>query len=189
MLFMQDNFPRKVKKEVNAAQKQSNDPKRLFFTKVSPIENFTHPIGFDLLLRYIEKNRGMVKYSVIENNVLHDVLLENGRPVKRVMIELMGKSIRWTVENGKIGWRNELSFIKNRIERGDRLDMEQLALLCTLKAAFYPYRVHPVRFLSMHIEPERLYEINKSSLMSIYTKSAWNKPDDAINNDAPPAEG
>ena len=187
---MQDNFPKKVGKLVKVAQDQREDPKRLFFTKISSVENFKHPIGFDLLLRYIEENRGMVKFEkTLEGGTQGDMLLENGRPVRRVMIELMCKSIRWTVENGRIGWRNELSFIKNRIERGDRLDMEQLALLCTLKTAFYPCRVHPVRFLSLHMEPEQLYEMNRSSLMNIYTKSAWNKPDDVIKNDAPPAEG
>ena len=186
---MQDNFPKKAKDIAKVTQKRSDDPKRLFFTKVSPIENFKHPIGFDLLLRHVEENRGMVKCDeILADGTRREMLLENGRPVKRVMIELMGKSIRWTVENGRIKWRNELSFIKHRIDRGDRLDMEQFALLCTLKSAFYPCRIHPVRFLPLHMEPERLYEANISTLTNIYTKSAWNKPDDTPANSEMPAE-
>ena len=161
------DFNRKqAEKPVAKAQKEKPkiEPKKEevpeLYTKIEESNQYKYPAGYEYLLTTIEKTKGFVPndFSYVANHATPE----------RTLTTMIGRSMRWCIQHGHPEWMPRLRSIRKRVDNNDRIDLEQFALLHTMKAVLLPYQRHPLTFRNCYMEPSALYEYNLEKLKFKY---------------------
>ncbi|MCS7109593.1 MAG: hypothetical protein NZ903_02240 [Candidatus Micrarchaeota archaeon] len=114
--------------------------------------NFIH------LINIIEENRGIVdKKERTADGVVFEKALNT----------FVDKGVRWCVRNFYKGWSVELQIIRKKIlEKREKINVEEMALLKTINAVLNPHKVNEAFVRNHYLEPREIYSFYLNDLKS-----------------------